>query len=52
VICRRSNSVTLIDRHLSAARMSAEHQLQDGSLAERIGNNLETTAFLDKEAFE
>jgi hypothetical protein len=29
-----------------------EHQLQDGSLAERIRNDLEATAFLDKEAFK
>ena len=37
---------------LGGSNERAEHQLQDGSLAERIGNNLETTAFLDKEAFE
>jgi hypothetical protein len=30
----------------------AEHQLQDGSLAERIRNDLERTAFLDKKPFE
>jgi hypothetical protein len=29
-----------------------EHQFQDGSLAERIWDDLETTAFLDKEAFQ
>ena len=29
-----------------------EHQLQDHSLAERIWDDLETTAFLDKEAFK
>ena len=37
---------------LGGSNERAEHQLQDGSLAERIGNDLETTAFLDKEAFE
>jgi hypothetical protein len=30
----------------------AEHQLQDGSLAKRVRDNLEPTAFLDKEAFK
>jgi hypothetical protein len=29
-----------------------EHQLQDGSLAERVRDDLETTAFLDKKAFK
>ncbi|MGA7453160.1 MAG: hypothetical protein WBW73_18420, partial [Rhodoplanes sp.] len=29
-----------------------EHQLQDGSLAERIRDDLEATAFLNKEAFK
>jgi len=29
-----------------------EHQLQDRSLAERVRDDLETTAFLDKEAFK
>jgi hypothetical protein len=45
--------VTLIERHRSAARMSGtEHQFQDGPLAECIRDDLETTAFLDKEAFK
>jgi hypothetical protein len=30
----------------------AEHQFQDGSLAERVRDDLETTAFLDKKAFQ
>ena len=29
-----------------------EHQLQDRSLAERVRDDLETTAFLDKKAFQ
>jgi hypothetical protein len=29
-----------------------EHQLQDGSLAERIRDDLETAAFLDKQALQ
>ena len=29
-----------------------EHQLQDGSLSERVQNDLEMTAFLYKEAFK
>jgi hypothetical protein len=41
--------VTLIERHRSAARISA---LQDGSLAEGIRDDFEATAFLDKEAFK
>jgi hypothetical protein len=44
-ICRRSNSVTLTERHRSAARMrGAEHQFQDGSLAERIRDDFESAA--------
>ena len=31
---------------------STEHQFQDGPLAECIRDDLETTAFLDKEAFK
>src|SRR5512138_2780293 len=37
---------------LGGSDQRTEHQLQDGSLAERVRNDLETTAFLDKEAFK
>ena len=37
---------------LGSADERTEHQLQDGSLAERVRDDLETTAFLDKEAFK
>ena len=37
---------------LSGSDQRTEHQLQDGSLAERIRDDFEATAFLDKEAFK
>ncbi len=37
---------------LRSADKRAEHQLQDSALSERIWDDLETTAFLDKEAFK
>ena len=37
---------------LGGSDQRTEHQLQDGSLAERIRDDLETTAFLDKQAFK
>ena len=36
---------------LGCSDQRTEHQLQDGSLAERIRDDLEATAFLNKEAF-
>jgi hypothetical protein len=53
VICRCSNSLTLIERHRSpGADERTEHQFQDRPLAERIRDDLEATAFLDEEAFK
>ena len=37
---------------LGGSDQRTEHQLQDGSLAERIRDDLEATAFLDKQAFK
>ena len=37
---------------LAGSDQRTEHQLQDGSLAERIRDDFEATAFLDKEAFK
>src|SRR6187397_582399 len=37
---------------LRGSDQRTEHQLQDGSLAERVRDDLETTAFLDTEAFK
>ena len=37
---------------LGGSDQRTEHQLQDSSLAERIRDDLETTAFLDKQAFK
>jgi hypothetical protein len=43
-----------LDRAAALGRSDprTENQLQDGSLAERVQNDLETTAFLYKEAFK
>ena len=37
---------------LGGSDQGTEHRFQDGSLAERIRDDLEATAFLDKEAFK
>jgi hypothetical protein len=37
---------------LGSADERAEHQFQDGLLAERVWNDLEMSALLDKEAFQ
>ena len=37
---------------LGGADQLAEHQLQDGSLAERVGDDLEAAALLDEQAFK
>src|SRR5262249_44314086 len=37
---------------LGGADQRAEHQLQDGSLAEGVGDDLEAAAFLDKQTLK
>jgi hypothetical protein len=43
--CDRAPALGSADRH-------TEHQLQDGSLAKRIRDDLEAVAFLDEQALE